>query len=184
MMHPDDRAENVAAVQTAMTGNQQSCSCRYRLIGPGGLVRHMEWHARLVRDERGEVVRLVGATTDVTNEVQTNELLVRQAEQERVLLDRLNIATQAAGISSWEIDLTARRFLWVENPLPGIGSTTDLLSLDEFAQRIHPEDQNIFRDQLHLALGQRQDRVSCRYRVVTHDQRLVHVQISARLIAD
>ena len=184
MMHPDDRAEMVALANAAVAEKRSGYSFRYRLQRPDGLVRHMQVHVRIMRNGDGHV-RFLGVTTDVTNEVQTNELLQRQAEQERVLLDRLNIATQAAGINSWEIDLLGRRFLWMENPIEGLEFLeSGQYALEEFAKHIHPEDQAMFRDHLHHAGKHGQDRISYRYRAVTHDQRLIHVQVNARLVAD
>lgn len=185
LMHPGDREELAATVQEAIASQKPSYSFRYRLLRPDGLVRHMQAHAHIVRDEKNEAVRLLGATTDITNEVQTNELLQRQAEQERALLDRLNIATQAAGISTWEIDLAARRFLWVENPIPGLYETSpENFSLDSFNERVHPQDQAVFTDQLRDAFVNHRDRISYRYRAYTDDRRLLHVQVHARLVAD
>lgn len=185
LIHPDDRAELLANVREAIASQKPSYSCRYRLLRPDGLIRHMQSHAHIVRDEKNEAVRLLGATTDITNEVQTNELLQRQAEHERALLDRLNIATQAAGISSWEIDLTARKFLWVENPLPGLQlDDSGNYSLESYTERMHPDDQSIFADQLDDAFVSHRERISYRYRACADDGRLLHVQAHARLVAD
>jgi PAS domain S-box-containing protein len=184
LIHPEDRAEMCAIAEKAIHGGDAGYSYRYRLVRPDGLVRHMQSHVRIVRGDAGEATRLLGATTDITNEVQTNELLQRQAEQERLLLDRLNIATQAAGISSWEIDLVARRFLWVENPIEGLDLGIEEYPLEIFAKRIHPEDQLSFREHLRRANVQGQDRMSYRYRAYGQDGRLIHIHMNARLLAD
>ncbi|MFL6620641.1 MAG: PAS domain-containing protein [Povalibacter sp.] len=184
MMHPDDFAEMRDTARKAVSGQEAGYSYRYRLVRPDGLVRHMQSHVRIVRNAEGIATRLLGATTDITNEVQTNELLLRQAEQERVLLDRLNIATQAAGICSWEIDLRQRRFLWIENPIESLHLDQEQYTLEEFAKRIHPEDQKTFREQLRQAYTQGQDRISYRYRAYGSDQRTIHIQVSARLLSD
>lgn len=184
MMHPGDRAEVIATIEAAVAG-QRSCSYRYRLLRPDGLVRHMQSYAQIVRDVDGQAIRLLGATTDITNEVQTNELLQRQAEQERALLDRLNIATQAAGISSWEIDVEGRRFLWVENSLKGMRDVMqDGGALDAAAAHIHPEDRDSFTTQLRHAFANQLDRISYRYRAFNNDGGLEHVQVHGRLLQD
>ena len=184
LMHPDDLAEMRAVATKAVRNGDPGYSYRYRLIRPDGLVRHMQSHVRIVRNAQGRAVRLLGATTDVTNEVQTNELLLRQAEQERLLLDRLNIAQQAAGICSWEIDLREHRFLWIENPIGGLQLEDKDYILEEFAKRIHPDDQMTFRESLRKAGQQGQDRISYRYRAFGPDQRIIHIQVSARLLND
>ncbi len=159
-------------------------SHRFRLPRHDGTVRHLQTYAQIVRDEHGKAQRLLGATTDVTNEVQTNEMLVRQAEQERALLDRLSIATKAAGISSWEIDIEQSKFLWVENSLDGFDDceTEGELSLAQFAQRIHPHDRDLFTEQLRAALKEKRDHLSYRYRLYSSQGDLVHLQVHARLL--
>jgi PAS domain S-box-containing protein len=184
LMHPDDRNEMAAIASRAMQSGEANYSHGYRLLRPDGLIRHMHAYAHIVRDQQGTAVRLLGATTDVTNEVQTNELLQRQAEQERALLDRLNIATQAAGISSWEIDITNRKFLWVESPLHGLHSVAGDTSLESFSERLHVDDRSLFTEQMQKAFKDHTDRVSYRYRAYTDTGDLVHVQVFARLVAD
>ncbi len=181
MMHPDDRADLIETGRRAIAENRPSYSYRYRLMRPDGLVRHMQSHVRIIRDGDGQAIRLLGSTIDITNEVQTNDLLQRQAEQERLLLDRLNIATQAAGISSWEIDLEQRRFLWIENPLEGALMPEDD-SLESFAALLHAEDRGLFVQAVQQAVAQRQERLSYRYRSRTIDGRALYAQVSARLV--
>ena len=183
MIHPDDHAELMAVVKRAIETHESRYSYRYRLMRPDGLVRHMQTHVHIVRDEAGQPVRLLGSTTDVTNEVQTHDLMQRQAEQERLLRDRLNIATQAAGISSWEVDLEERRFLWLENPIKGMREPDDD-SLDAFGRLLHPEDHPVFVDTLARAIREKQDRLNYRYRAFTDNEKLIHVQVTARLLRD
>ena len=106
LIEPEDFKGLMAEAEKAYADGRQTYSYRFRMTRDG-ITRHMATFAHIVRDEHGAAVRLVGATSDITNEVQTTALLQRQAEQERQLIDRLHMATQAAGISSWEIDLAA-----------------------------------------------------------------------------
>lgn len=184
MIHPDDRDELMVTAYRAITGGDTNYSCRYRMLRPDGLVRHMQAYTHIVRDEHGTAMRLMGATTDITNEVQATALLQRQAEQERALLDRLNIATQAAGISSWEIDLIGRRFLWIESPILGLQDAAGDLSLEAFGKRLHPDDSDVFAANLRSAFQQGDDRISYRYRAYDDSGVLVHVQVYARLVTD
>ena len=181
MMHPQDLEEMRDAGRRAIAEKLPSYSYRYRLMRPDGLVRYMQSHVRIVRDADGQAMRLLGSTTDITNEVQTNDLLQRQAEQERTLLDRLNIATQAAGISSWEIDLEQQRFLWRENTLEGVPMPEDD-SLEAFGRVLHPDDRGVFLAALKQAFRSHGDRLSYRYRAVAADGRIIHAQANARLI--
>jgi two-component system, sensor histidine kinase and response regulator len=178
----EDQAAMRAAAEEAIAAGQEAFSLSFR-IERDGMTRHLRTFAHIVRDAEGRAIRMLGASADVTNEIQTTTLLQRQAEQERALIERLNIATQAAGISSWEIDLTNRQFLWVENPLFGDPVATDEGSaLERFLARVHQDDRNVFTDNIRHATQNNLDRLSYRYRVYDPEGKLVHVQVYARLL--
>jgi PAS domain S-box-containing protein len=184
LVEPTDYAALRAEADDAIRSGRQTFSVRCRLVREG-ITRHMQTFAHIVRDERGEAVRLVGATTDVTNEVQTTALLQRQAEQERALLERLSLSTEAAGISSWEVDLDTQRFVLVEESsmamhrAKNFGGTTE-----EFLASIHPEDRGAFLRAVADSARTRCDRFSLRYRVPSNDGRPIHIQTHVRVIID
>ncbi|HEX7114617.1 MAG TPA: PAS domain-containing protein [Steroidobacter sp.] len=186
LTHPEDREVVKAEMREAIAAGQESFSSRFRLVREDGTTRHMQTFAHIVRDKHGKATRLLGATADITNEIQTTTLLQLKAEEERALLDRLNIATEAAGISSWEIDLKARRFLWIENPLHALAEVANDLehAFDRLLALMHPEDRAVIEQQFAQALANKTERVSCRYRVELSDGTVVHVHSSARLMID
>jgi two-component system sensor histidine kinase/response regulator len=148
LMHPHDREEMRAIVRAAIASGEQSYSARYRLVRPDGLVRHMQSYAHIFRDANGEATRLLGATTDITNEVQTNELLQRQAEHERVLALQLRDAErrlERASLSSseghWELDMTNGQ-IWLSSSYHALlgYAEGELPTLQEFQKLEHPDD--------------------------------------------
>jgi two-component system sensor histidine kinase/response regulator len=184
IMLPEDYTKMQNDLGAAIRDGAETFSHRFRVQRPNGAMRHMQTYAQIMRDANGKPQRLLGATTDVTNEVQTNEMLVRQAEHERALLDRLSIATKAAGISTWEIDLNRTMFLWVENPIAGLEVTPEHgeLSLHRFSERVHPEDRHLFNEVLRAALKDKRDHLSYRYRLYADNGQLLHLQVHARLV--
>jgi two-component system sensor histidine kinase/response regulator len=184
-MHPDDAAEIRRIRKEAIASGQQTYSARFRVVRPDGTVRHLQSYTHIVRDASGRAARLLGATTDVTNEVQTTELLQRQAAQERALNDRLAIATEAVGLGTWEIDLVEKKFLWIENPIKGLQYLIKPeLSLAEYATYMHPDDRSVLLDHLRAASAANSTRLSFRYRVRTEDGSYMHVQSHAYLVPD
>lgn len=180
MMPEQDRIEVVATIEAAIREHRQSCSYRYRLQRPDGLVRHMQTHIHIVRNERGEAARLLGATTDITNEIQTNELLQRQAAHERMLLDRFSMATEAAGIASWEVDMHTRQFVLADRSIEKLlGIENFKGTTDDVVAHMHPEDRSVFDD----AVQAGHERFSCRYRLVCAGG-WRHIQTHARLVFD
>jgi two-component system, sensor histidine kinase and response regulator len=184
LVEPEDRTALRREATRAFAEGRPTFSYRFRMTREG-ITRHMLTYAHIVRDAAGVAVRLVGATSDITNEVQSTELLQRKAEEERALVDRLAMATQAAGISSWEVDLNERRFLWVENRIDGLENSPDEGdSTDRFSERVVPEDRDNFSNAIRDALARGTDRCSYRYRVRTLSGALVHTQNHARVLLD
>jgi PAS domain S-box-containing protein len=168
------------AVEKAAQSGQEDCMYRFR-VQRDGHTYFMETFARIERDPSGRLLRLRGATRDISADVATTELMRKQAEQERTLRDRLNMATRAAGIASWEIDLKTMQFVWRENW--GLDKDNEgPAPLDLVAKYAHPDDLNTFRDALAHAVQTAQDTFSYRYRMFRPDGGIVHLQNHARLL--
>jgi PAS domain S-box-containing protein len=186
---PEDRGLLRQATLDALEHGVEVFSYIYRAKGTDGQIHHLKNFARVLRSERGTPYRLVGVTWDVSDEVAANEQLKQQAEHERQLIARLNIATDSAGISSWEMDLVASRFLWIENPIKSLWRESDM-SDDEhskstlFVERMFVEDRNSMRNAIGKALAEKTDRINYIYRARANDGSTVHVQSFARLILD
>lgn len=65
MAHPDDRPAVHQTVRQALAG-EGPYEFETRIIRPDGETRHIETRAQVYRDERGEPVRVLGTTLDVT----------------------------------------------------------------------------------------------------------------------
>ncbi|MBC7983644.1 MAG: PAS domain-containing protein, partial [Candidatus Obscuribacterales bacterium] len=183
---PDDRTTMPNAIKAALAQHTDRIGFRYRSYNSdGSQIVHVQCFARMILDARGRPIRLLGVSWDVTNEVQTNERLQNQAQQERKLLERLNIATDSAGITSWEIDLLEERFLWIENAIKVLVYADDeQLTLAKHSERTVPEDRGVMPDAIRAALAANSDRIGFRYRAVGNDGSIVHLQTFARLILD
>jgi two-component system, sensor histidine kinase and response regulator len=179
-IHPDDRARTDEAIHRAMHATDETVALRMRILRPDGEVRHIETHFRKIRrstprkgDHPGE---LIGVTRDVTAEVES-------IEHQRRLAERLNIATEAAGICCWEVDLQTLRFLWIENPLPNVIGGADLgYSLEQYRDLMNPEDRATIETTLRHAAENNLERISYRYRISGRNNKLVYVQTHARLL--
>lgn len=84
MIHPDDREDFLHRRQTMLEERKYAC-IDHRIVLPSGEVRHVQERARLILDERGEVIRVIGTVQDVTEQVhaeralQESEAVRRQA---------------------------------------------------------------------------------------------------------
>ena len=74
--HPEDRAEMDRLFKETMAAGRPFC-CEYRVIWPDGSVHWVEAQAKYESDERGEVVRMLGVMTDITQRKQSEVTLLR-----------------------------------------------------------------------------------------------------------
>ncbi|MEO6380676.1 MAG: PAS domain-containing protein, partial [Nitrobacter sp.] len=89
-VHPDDRAIAEGQFIDAVRGGDSDYAVRYRIIRPSdGKIRWISVRSVIERDPDGNAIRLVGAHTDITDQVEA-ERAIRQREQEfRTLAEAL-----------------------------------------------------------------------------------------------
>jgi PAS domain S-box-containing protein len=89
-IHPDDREATEKKFRDAVAGGARDYSVRYRIIRPSdGATRWISVKATIERDADGKAVRLVGAHTDVTEQVMAEQALRQSEERFRNLADQL-----------------------------------------------------------------------------------------------
>ena len=183
---PEDRRNLIDTPREAIANNLDSYDYVFRVKGIDGEIHHMQNYARILRDDQGKVRYIVGATWDVTRDVLTTEMLKSRADETRRLVDQVNIATESAGICSWELDLVSRRYLWMENPVEALRyhGPSGELNVEHLEALVLPEDRTLFRETVASALANKTDRIIMRYRARGEDGRIVHVQNFGRIILD
>src|ERR1700676_339450 len=89
-IHPEDREATEKKFRDAVAGNVREYSVQYRIIRPSdGETRWISVKSAIERDENGKAIRLIGAHTDVTEQV-VADLALRQSEERfRKLADQL-----------------------------------------------------------------------------------------------
>ena len=105
---------------------------------------------------------------------------------ERQLLERLSIATQAAGIFVWLLDWKTNQISWDDNRLSAAASNRhygqELGS--ELFKFVHPEDLGIGHSAITEALAKGSADASFRYRLKLADGSIRHIQAYARTMTD
>ena len=173
------------ASRTAVESKSEFHEYIFRVHGVDGKIHHIHNYARLLASPDGELSYMVGVTRDISREIAANELLKSQAAENRRLIDQLNMATESAGIASWDIDLIAQRFTSIKNPLKALGlAAKDYGHLNKFAQRLLPDDRNMLRDAILEATKNGKDSIRFRYRFMARDHSLIHVQTIGRVLFD
>jgi two-component system, sensor histidine kinase and response regulator len=184
LVHPDDREAYKSAMSVALKTNQDSYSVNFRIVYPDGRpIRHLRTNARILHDDKGKAIRVLGASLDLTKEVTAAETVQRQARAERQLSERLSIATQAAGFAIWELVTEPLRIAWCDNfaAIDQFEHPDDPLA--EIAARMHHQDAANFKNAVDEAIAAGADVCSYRYRLCRGD-RWLHLQNHARIFVD
>ncbi|MEQ8348001.1 MAG: PAS domain-containing protein [Sneathiellaceae bacterium] len=99
LLHPDDLQAHAEATRDAIR-EKRGLVTRTRIVRPDGNVRVLQFRTAVVSEEDGTPTRLIGVNRDVTEEHQAQENL-------RALSRRLSLATEAAGIGIFDLDLAS-----------------------------------------------------------------------------
>ncbi|MCA2001642.1 MAG: PAS domain S-box protein, partial [Chloroflexi bacterium] len=84
-VHPDDLPLQMERIEKALLGKRPYNS-EYRVILPGGAIRHLKVNGIVIRDKEGKPQRVIGADQDITLHKQAEESLLRaNAEMQRSL---------------------------------------------------------------------------------------------------
>jgi len=95
----------------------------------------------------------------------------------------LALATRAAGISSWELDLKTRTTLWTENEIESLraAGVDSQRQPNAVLELTHPEDVSILSDAVRKAVDEGKEICTFRFRVVTPIHTIVHLEAHARI---
>ncbi len=98
----------------------------------------------------------------------------------------LALATRAAGISSWEVDIATRRTLWTENEIEALrrAGVDTRAQPDAIMELTHPADRSIMFDAISAAVTARKEVCDFRFRVMTPAGSAVHLEAHARIFCD
>jgi PAS domain S-box-containing protein len=89
-VHPEDREAAERSFREAVVANVSCYNAQYRIIRPSdGVTRWIAVKATIERDEQGKAIRLIGAHTDVTDQVAAEQALRQSEERYRKLADQL-----------------------------------------------------------------------------------------------
>ena len=89
-LHPEDRETTEKKFRDAVAGDVREYSVRYRIIRPNdGETRWISVKSTIERDAQGKALRLVGAHTDITEQIAAEQALRQSEERFRRLADQL-----------------------------------------------------------------------------------------------
>ena len=177
VIHPDDRANAIKALQQALDGGEPYVSDN-RVLRADGSIRHVRARSHVERGADGHPLKLLGMLQDVTDLV----------EKERELAERnamLESAEALGRMGRWEYVPATGSFIWSDEHAricgyePGTVTPDLRFLLDRL---VVPEDRSRVQQMMDdLRRGIPYDGV-LRYR--TADGSTIHVQVKARTAQD
>jgi two-component system, sensor histidine kinase and response regulator len=181
---PGHHAGFRAALQRAQATDGRT-SERLVLRADGRTGQAVDLQIRAVRDTRGKPshLLLVALPADPGTSAQNESRLV---QSERALIERLSVATQAAGIYVWEFDWLKGAIHWDENRLTHQGANRHFGQEfgSDFFKYVHPEDLGVGATTMQAAIAAGDSDASFRYRLKLADESIRYIQAYARTYTD
>jgi PAS domain S-box-containing protein len=145
--HPEDRQRVQEEAQGYFAAGAESWSQSYRLVCPDGKVRWIFDRTVVLRDAAGQVLGFDGYLLDVTEAVET----ARQLAAERT---RFGAALEATGQVTYDWDILSGHLAWNRNLQRAFGHSPESLAhIDQWAERIHPQDRQRVEQALAASLA-------------------------------
>jgi NO-binding membrane sensor protein with MHYT domain/two-component sensor histidine kinase len=157
----------------------------------GGAVINNNWLAATI----GTIALAVLALTLITAVYEAH--LGSQARKDAQRLAQVNadlqhgknllaLATRAAGISFWELDIRGRTTLWTENEIESLraAGVDTQKSPDAIMTLTHPDDRSAVFDAVRQAVAEGKEVCKYHFRVVAPNGEIVHLEAHARIFCD
>ncbi|MGH8118998.1 MAG: PAS domain-containing protein, partial [Gammaproteobacteria bacterium] len=138
-IHPDDRQLSTNGIdQASATGGG---SVTYRFRHKKGEYRWIRDNFRLVNDAEGNPFEIIGAWTDITNEMTASHALKESEE-------RFRIAAESSNDLIYEWDMDSGALLWFGDIDGALNYTPEVFprTSEAWENSLHPEDQARIRE--------------------------------------
>ena len=149
-VHPDDADGVLAVTDPVLTGTLRDFEAAYRVRHADGRWLWVSSRGRVAEYAAdGSPLRMVGTLTDITHEKEMEARLASATE-------RLEIALEAGGIGTFEVDLETRSRRWDARTcaLHGVPPEASFQTFESYLGCIHPDDVHKIRDGLAAARRQ------------------------------
>ena len=169
-VHPDDR-ERAIDHWMATSAKGMPYEFEFRIRRHDGEYRWFKSLAQAVRNEAGEIIKWFGSSTDIEN-------------QKRVM-DRLSLATEAGGVGIWDWDLQQETLVWDDQMYVLYGIPKDKFSgaYEAWRNGVHPDDLEQAEKSTQDALAGTRD-YDTEFRVVRSDGTVRHIRAFGRVDRD
>ncbi|NJN45252.1 MAG: PAS domain-containing protein [Candidatus Competibacteraceae bacterium] len=178
LVDPEDRDLFQEFVKQTIADGKSNHAQHYRMIGRDGKRIQVEDCNFVEFDQRGQVVRIIGSIADVTERMQTQEVIFEGQEWLRVTQD-------AAGIGTWDwpIATDTARYSPAHRLMYGLSLQDEYVTYAHWMQTIHPDDRAYVEKELLRAI-ETGNPYRSEFRVVWPDGSVHWINNSGKLLHD
>jgi PAS domain S-box-containing protein len=134
-VEPEERPRLEREFETLFRRRATSFMTEFRSLGRAKNERFWQAQGKILYDESGNAIRIIGITQDITAQKQAQEKLTRA-------LASLEVALDGAEAAPWEYNAITRSVEWSPRGYQQLGLAKKVQpSLDTFLAHVHPEDQ-------------------------------------------
>ena len=175
-LHPGDALAATQAIELALAG-VADFDLNFRIVTPGGEVRHVHAVAKVHRDTHGRPERMTGTNWDVTREVVAQEQLSANEE-------RWNLALEGTGDGVWDWDLVKGETFLSQRSRELLGYEADgPLHAEPRWSLVHPDDVAEVKDAMQRHLRGETPVFDCEFRARCLDGSYLWILSRGRVIA-
>ncbi|MBN4002353.1 PAS domain-containing protein [Nostoc sp. LPT] len=182
-IHPDDQ-QRVNDQFMASMANGNRYRIEYRVRHQDNRYLWVEDQGFAVRDANGQVVRVVGTSTDITEQqaalwerqkIQTN---LRESEE------RIRLATNAAELGMWFWNIITNEVIWTDKCRQLFGLSLEAeISFEIFLNCVHLEDRQCIHEAIARSLAEQVD-YDIEYRTLWSDGSIHWISAKGRVFYD
>ena len=172
LIYPEDRDKLLRAMdETIADPTSEDFVSEHRIVRrDDGDVRWISCHTKLLRDEDGNVLRMIGAHSDITDRKKA-ELALRESEQ------RMRLVQEATGLADfWSGPEAVAHVSDSMVDQLGLPEGTETLPFTELLKYVHPDDREHLRKQIVTSL-EAHETFTCEFRIIhgrTGEVRWIH----------
>lgn len=134
-IHAEDRSRIDSSIHAAIDGDAESWTDEYRFRRADGSYAAILDRGHVIRDGSGRAARMIGAMLDIS-ERQANRAALAMSEE------RLRLATDAAEIGFWDVDVVHDILIWPPIVKRMFGISADVpVSMRDYYDGLHPDDR-------------------------------------------
>ena len=178
-IHPEDRDRVIASNDALLAGELASWQGEYRFLRSDGNYADVLDRGFAVRDEAGNIVRVIGATMDISDRKRIEREL-RDSQQ------RLDLALAASDLASWDWDVRSGHVTLSPHFAHMLGYTLDEVgdTVDAWAALADPDDLPRIRSQLKSHFKGEILMFDCEYRMRTKSGEWRWMQTVGRIVEE